>query len=137
MVQPMNDNSPLTGVRVLVVEDDALMAMDVEATLVQAGAVVVAVCQTLEKAMARAEADDFNVAILDFALGSATASPVARRLALRGSPFIFYTGSSRDEPGLAEWSDRSIVQKPASPRALVSAVMTALSREPNRTKSRR
>ena len=57
----MNDNNPLSGVRVLVVEDDALMAMDLETTLVEAGAVVVDVCQTLDKAMARAGADDFSV----------------------------------------------------------------------------
>ncbi len=137
MVQPMNDNTPLTGVSVLVVEDDALMAMDVQATLVDAGAVVVASCQTLEEAMARADAEDFDVAVLDFALGSATASPVARRLALRGAPFIFYTGSSRSDPGLLEWGGWPIVEKPASRRALVSAVMTALSRQPNRTRSRR
>jgi DNA-binding response OmpR family regulator len=137
MVQPTNDNNPLNGVRVLVVEDDALMAMDVEATLVEAGAVVVHVCQTLEKAMARADADDFSVAVLDFGIGSDTASPVARQLDRRGVPFIFYTGTSRSDPGLMEWADCSIVGKPASPRALVSAVRAALSCEPYRTRSRR
>jgi CheY-like chemotaxis protein len=137
MVQPTNDNNPLSGVRVLVVEDDALMAMDIEATLVEAGAVVVSVCQTVEKAIARVDASDFSVAVLDFGIGSDTASPVARQLARRGVPFIFYTGTSRNDPSLMEWSDCSIVEKPASRRALVSAVRTALSCEPYRTRSRR
>ena len=128
MVQSTYDHDQLSGVRVLVVEDDALLAMDLEATLVEAGAVVVGLCQTLDEAMLQADAADFAVAVLDFGLGSETVSPVARRLVNRGVPFVLYTGKSRHEPSLAEWRDCSIVAKPASPRALVSAVRTALSR---------
>jgi DNA-binding response OmpR family regulator len=128
MVQSMNDNNPLSGVRVLVVEDDTLLAMDLKETLVDAGAIVVDVCQTLDEGMARANHDDFAVAVLDFSLGPDTASPLARRLVRRGLPFILYTGKSRSEPSLAEWSDRPIVQKPAPLRVLVSALRDALSR---------
>ena len=56
MVQSTNDDHPLNGVRVLVVEDDPLMAMDLEDTLAEAGAVVVGLCQTLDEAMARTNA---------------------------------------------------------------------------------
>jgi DNA-binding response OmpR family regulator len=128
MGQSMNDHDQLNGVRVLVVEDDSLLAMDLEMTLVEAGAVVVDLCQTLDEAMQRADAADFAVAVLDFGLGSETVSPVARRLVNLGVPFVLYTGKSRHEPSLAEWSDCSIVEKPASSRALVSAVRTVLSR---------
>jgi DNA-binding response OmpR family regulator len=127
MVQSTNDNNPLNGVRVLVVEDDSLLAMDLEDTLVDAGATVVGVCQTLDEAIARADAGDFAVAVLDFTLGRDTASPLARRLLRRGVPFVFYTGKSRREPSLAEWMDCPIVEKPAPPRVLVSALRTALS----------
>jgi DNA-binding response OmpR family regulator len=128
MDQLTNHHEQLTGVRVLVIEDDSLLAMDLAATLVEAGAVVVGLCQTLDEAMRRADAADFAVAVLDFGLGSETVSPVARRLVNRGVPFVFYTGKSRHEPGLAEWRDCSIVEKPASPRTLVSAVRSVLSR---------
>ncbi len=87
MVQSMN-GKPLSGVRVLVVEDDTLLAMDLEETLVDAGAIVVDVCQTLDEGMTRANDDDFAVAVLDFSLGPDTASPLARRLVRRGLPFI-------------------------------------------------
>lgn len=130
MVQSMNDNNPLIGVRVLIVEDDWLLAMDLEETLVDAGAVVVGVCQTLDEAMARADVEDFAVAVLDFSLGPDTASPLARRLVRRGLPFVLYTGKSRREPSLAEWRDYEIVEKPAPPRVLVSALRTALSHSP-------
>jgi DNA-binding response OmpR family regulator len=122
MVQSMNDNSPLSGVTVLVVEDDLLLAMDLEATLVGAGAVVVAVCHTLDEAMARADAEDFTVAVLDFSLGSDSVTPLARRLARRNTPFILHTGMPRGEPSLMEWRNYPIVEKPASRHALVSAL---------------
>jgi CheY-like chemotaxis protein len=128
MVQSTNDRDQLSGVRVLVVEDDPLLAMDLDATLAQAGAVVVGPCQTLDEALLRADAGDFAVAVLDFGLGSESVSPVARRLVKRGVPFVLYTGRSRHEPSMAEWSGCSIVEKPASMRALVSAVRTILAR---------
>ena len=127
MIQNANAYNSLDGVRVLVVEDDPLLAMDLEATLAEAGAVVVDLCRTLDQALARAGADDFAIAVLDFSLGAETASPVARRLVNRGVPFVLYTGKPRNEPSLAEWSDRLIVEKPASARTLVSAVKAALS----------
>ena len=128
MVQLTNDTDQLSGVRVLVVQDDALLAMDLEAMLAEAGAVIVGLCRTLDAAIARADADDFAVAVLDFGLGSETASPVARRLANRGVPFILCTGKSRHEPSTAEWRACPIVERLASSRALVSAIRTVLSR---------
>ena len=137
MVHSMNDNRPLSGVTVLVVEDDLLLAMDLEATLVGAGAVVVDICHSLAKAMARADAEDFAVAVLDFSLGSDSVTPLARRLARRDVPFVLYTGMQRSEPRLIEWRDYPIVEKPASPHMLVSAIRTMLAREPPRRHSRR
>jgi DNA-binding response OmpR family regulator len=127
VVQSTRDSRPLSGIKVLVVEDDPLTAMDVEDSLAEAGAVVVGLCRSVEDAMARTAVDDFSVAVLDFSLGSDTASPVARRLARRGVPFVLYTGKSSRDPSLAEWGC-PIVEKPASPRTLVSALRTALSR---------
>jgi DNA-binding response OmpR family regulator len=137
MVQSMNDNNPLSGLSVLVVEDDLLLAMDVEGTLTGAGAVVVDVCHTLHEAMARSDADDFAVAVLDFSLGSDSVAPLARRLASRNLPFVLHTGMPRGEPSLVEWRNYPIVEKPASPHALVSAVRTVAAREPGRSHRRR
>lgn len=135
MLRSTNDNVPLSAVRVLIVEDDPLLAMDLEDTLAEAGAVVLGPCRTLDEAMARANADDFAVAVLDFSLGEDTASPVARRLVSRGVPFILYTGKSSRDPILAEWAC-PIVEKPSSRRALVSAVSDVLTRDPRLTKRR-
>jgi DNA-binding response OmpR family regulator len=137
MVQSMNDNNPLSGVTVLVVEDDLLLAIDLEDTLAGMGAVVVDVSHTLDEAMAWADADDFAVAVLDFSLGSDSVTPLARRLARQNVPFILHTGMSRGEPSLMEWRDALIVEKPASPHTLVAAIKSVLAGEPARRQGRR
>ena len=137
MVHSMNDNNPLSGVTVLVVEDDLLLAMALEDTLVGMGAIVVDACRALDEAMARADADDFAVAVLDFSLGSDSVTPLARRLARRNMPFILHTGMSRSEPSLTEWRDFPIVEKAASPHTLAAAMKSVLAREPARRQGRR
>ncbi|HEV7481069.1 MAG TPA: hypothetical protein VGO05_12425 [Roseiarcus sp.] len=137
MDHAINDNHPLSGVTVLLVEDDLFLAMAVEDTLVGMGAVVVGVCHTLDAAMARADADDFAVAVLDFSLGSQAVTPLARRLARENVPFILHTGMSRSEPSLSEWRNFPIVEKPASPHTLVAAIKGVLAREPARRQGRR
>lgn len=116
----------LDGVRVLLVEDDPLLLLDLELTLAGAGAVVVGLCQTLDEALTRSYPSDFAIAVLDFRLGDETVSAVARLLEDRGVPFVFYTGQARHEPSLAEWGHCLIVEKPSPPQALISAVKAAL-----------
>jgi DNA-binding response OmpR family regulator len=137
MLHSINDNNPLSGVTVLVVEDDLFLAMALEDSLVAMGAVVVDVCHTLDEAMARADAGDFAVAVLDFSLGSYSVTPLARHLARRNVPFILHTGMSRSEPSLMEWRDFPIVEKPASPNTLAAAIKGAMDREPARRQGRR
>src|ERR1700727_988949 len=128
IVYPMNDNNPLRGVTVLVVEDDLFLAMALEDTLVGMGAVVLFVCHTLDEAMAWADADDFAVGVLDFSLGSHSVTPLARCLARRNVPFILHTAMSRSEPSLMEWRDFPIVEKPSSPPIFATALKKALAR---------
>jgi DNA-binding response OmpR family regulator len=137
MAHSVNDNNPLRGVTVLVVEDDLFLAMALEDTLVGMGAVVLDVCHTLDQAMAWADADDFEVAVLDFSLGPNSVTPLARRLARRSVPFIFHTGMSRSEPSLMEWRDFQIVEKPASPHTLAAAIKSVLASGPVRRQSLR
>ena len=126
MTESKNGGKCLDGVRVLIVEDDPLLLLELELTLAGAGAVVVGLCQTLDEALRRASPMDFEVAVLDFRLGQETASPVARRLEDQGVPFVFYTGQARHEPSLAEWRHCPIVEKPSPPQAIIRAVKAAL-----------
>ena len=70
-------------------------------------------------------------------LGSRLTDRLTGRLARRDAPFILYTGMHRDEPRLMEWRDYPIVEKPASPHTLVSAIRTILAREPRRRQGER
>lgn len=112
--------SLLGGARVLVVEDDFLILMELEAILGEAGAET-AGCSSVKDALALAEQNGLAAAILDVRLGRETVAPVARELARRGIPFVFYTGQ-HDTAMRAEWPGRRFVPKPSQPRTIIDAV---------------
>ena len=116
----------LHGSRVLLVEDDFIILMELQSVLTDAGAVIVGACQSLQDALAKAERDDITIAILDIRLERQTSAPIARKLARRGIPFIFYTGQVETEPIRAEWPACRIVSKPAPARAIVAAAAALL-----------
>jgi CheY-like chemotaxis protein len=85
---------PLSGLRLLVVEDEALVAMQLEDMLGELGCVVVDVAGTVSRGVALAADAEVRLdgAILDVNLGGEKVYPVAERLAERGVPFVFCTG---------------------------------------------
>ena len=90
----MTGVEPLSGLRLLVVEDEALVAMQLEDMLDELGCVVVDVAGTVSRGVALAENAEvaLDMAILDVNLGGEKVYPVAERLAARGVPFVFCTG---------------------------------------------
>jgi DNA-binding response OmpR family regulator len=84
--------APLGRARVLIAEDDALIAIDLEMVLAEAGAEVVGPCLTVEDALIAAAERELSAAMLDIQLRNETIEPVARLLARRNTPFVFYTG---------------------------------------------
>ena len=70
----------LKGVRLLVVEDDAILLMELEEILQEAGAEVVGRCRTIQDALASVEKDVISAAVLDVRIGDVTIAPVARQL---------------------------------------------------------
>lgn len=83
------------GLRVLVVEDEFMIAMAVEAVVTDAGGIVVDMAATLEQAVALAETAEFDAALLDINLNGENSFPVAHILGKRGIPFAFVTGYGR------------------------------------------
>ncbi|HEX4043726.1 MAG TPA: response regulator, partial [Xanthobacteraceae bacterium] len=112
--------------RVLVVEDDAILLMDLETILSEAGAEIVGSCRTVRDALAAIGKRPLSVAVLDVRIGGETIAPVVRQLGKHGTPFVFYTGQVGKDPALAEWSGSRIVAKPASGRTIVAAVAETL-----------
>lgn len=88
----MSDSS-LRGCRVLVVEDEYLLAIELEFHLAEAGAIVLGPAGTMEDAVAIIDAEPaIDGAILDVNLGGETRFTAADMLLTRGVPFLFTTG---------------------------------------------
>lgn len=115
----MRDNL-LAGLRVLIVEDDALIALDLADTLSAAGAEVVGPAHAVSSALDLIDQQVPDVAVLDWQLVGQTASTIAVRLAKLAVPFLFHT-SSREQPAAAH-PGVPIVNKPTRPEQFVLAV---------------
>ncbi len=120
----------LAGARILVVEDEFLIAMQLQSIFEEEGAEVLGPYHTLADALKHAEIEDITAASLDLNLGKDAATSIAGRLQQRGVPFLFYSVQTGD-PALAQWRHVRLIQKPAASEYLVDA-MTALirAREP-------
>lgn len=86
------EESNLKGLRVLIVEDEFLLALEVEAALQQLGCSVVGPIAKLGKALDTARRAQLDAAILDINLNGEMVYPLAELLASQGVPFIFLTG---------------------------------------------
>jgi DNA-binding response OmpR family regulator len=117
------DQGRLSGVRILVVEDEFVIAMQLQSLFEEEGAQVLGPYHNLADAMEHAKSDDISVASLDVNLGRDTAAPIASLLAERAVPFVFYSVSTND-PSLANWRHVPLIEKPAAPNALIDAMAT-------------
>ena len=79
-------------VKVLIVEDDPFIAMDLEAQLQERSLTVVAKVPSVDEATAVLDAETVEFALLDYNLGDVTSAPIARRLIDQSIPFIYLTG---------------------------------------------
>jgi CheY-like chemotaxis protein len=82
----------LMGIRVLVVEDEPLLAMMVEEYLEEIGCIVAGTASRLEDALEKAHTLLIDVAVLDVNLAGQLSYPVAEELGSRHIPFVFATG---------------------------------------------
>jgi DNA-binding response OmpR family regulator len=83
--------------RILIVEDEPMIALNLEDLLVEAGYEVTCVAGKLEKALALIEGAGCDAAIVDANLAGVSASPAALALAARGLPFIVLSGYSPEQ----------------------------------------
>lgn len=114
-------------IRVLLVEDEGLVAMSVEDMLSDLGFTVTAQASSLPEALERAQAGGFEVAILDVNLNGKQVFPVAELLSEQGIPFAFASGYGR--AGLPEgFRNRPILPKPFHIEDLSAALAAALAR---------
>jgi len=113
---------PLEGKRGLVVDDEFLISLDLEALLTAAGAEII--CQgSADKAVAALTADAFDFAIVDLHIGKGIESgiSVATLLHARGIPFIFLSGLNSKDPQVTRFN-APLLEKPYRPEGLVATI---------------
>ncbi|WP_420607694.1 response regulator [Novosphingopyxis sp.] len=105
--------------RILIVDDEPLIAADIEMTLLDAGHQVVANAQHLSTALEALERHPADFAILDANLGGKSAEPIADDLKRRGIPYMILTGYTRDQIG--PWAkDSVVIGKPVTAEMLLA-----------------
>lgn len=117
--------SDLTGLRVLLVEDEAAVALLIEDMLVDLGCDVIASVAHVDEACQAAAAKIIDFALLDVNLGGSSSLPVAVTLRERGVPFIFSTGYGADLLPL-EFQSTPSITKPYVLSALEAKIRVAL-----------
>jgi DNA-binding response OmpR family regulator len=112
-------------VKVLVVEDEFVIAVTLEAALQRGGYEVVGPAANVRQALRRLEAERPEAAVLDVNLDGETVYPVADALAARRLPFVFVTGYDRlDLP--ATHRGRPVLRKPFDPHILLARLAAEL-----------
>ncbi len=123
------DKAPDLGdLRVLLVEDQMLIAMDVESMLVGKGIARIVTSGSAADALKRLQTIVPDIAILDVNLGVGTSIPVAEELRRRRIPFVFATGYGDRSMIPRDFADIPVVRKPYDAEALIDTIRRALER---------
>lgn len=112
---------PLSGRRILVVEDEYLIAIEMERWLQEAGAEVAGPVPDTKRALALIETEPLDAAVLDVHLNGEPVYPVADRLTECGVPYLFATGEIRVAEG-SDYRSHAVLGKPVLDSELLQAV---------------
>lgn len=114
--------SGLNGCRVLLVDDEPLLVIELRSLVEDLGCEVAGTAGDVASALELAKGADFDVAVLDVKLRDVTVHPVAEAVMSRGIPIVFVTGYGPD----AFHSSSITIAKPIDPADLREALEKAL-----------
>lgn len=121
--------TPLAGMRILVMEDEYLIAMDVEQICRDHGAEDVLILRNLDEfERDPTTVEEFHAAIVDVMLSGVPTLDFAKRLSERRVPFVFATGFSKSEEMFSHFPEVQVVGKPYSGSTLIAAMTAAINR---------
>ena len=119
-------SKPLLGCRVLVVEDEMLLAMELESLLEEQGCAIIGPVSTVGRALSLLDNERADVALLDLNLNGQPAAPVAAALTAQGVPFVLVTGYGESQSSEPELQGAPRVDKPVDHQELVRALAHVL-----------
>jgi CheY-like chemotaxis protein len=117
----------LEGLKILVIEDEFLIAMDVEQLCRDHGAADVAVARSLEEIDRELH---FDAAVIDMFLGGVSTFDFADGLKMAGKPFVFASGYTDNAEVVTRFPGVTLVGKPYAGNDLVEAIAIACGRTP-------
>jgi DNA-binding response OmpR family regulator len=128
---PEARNQCLTGCRILIVEDEHLIAKDLEKAFRENGAEVIGPISQLSEAMRFVDDGRFDVAVIDMNLHDELAYFIAEELDRQQIPFVFATG--HDPTSIPDrYSHVTCWQKPFEPAMIVNGVVPLCKRAANK-----
>jgi CheY-like chemotaxis protein len=113
---------PLLSVRVLVAEDDPLVAFDVMGGLLRAGAHILGPAMSVERAIELARLEAAHCAVLDVLLRDGLVFPAAQILREKGAGIVFHTGHIKPESLKQQWPEAAVLVKPVPMNVLIRSV---------------
>ena len=123
MADPMNS---LAGKRVLIAEDEPLIAVDHHSALSEAGAEIVGTCSTVAHALECLDSAPVDVAVVDYLLADRNSEPLQAALKRRRIPFVVV--SSYPRPLVRTEEGQEVLRKPVMPHELRCSVAAAVRR---------
>jgi CheY-like chemotaxis protein len=121
-------NTLLKGRRILVVEDQSLIAMEMQERLENAGAVVVGPVGRIQRGLSSAEKEPLDAALLDVDLNGERCWPIADALVSRSIPFAFTTGFAANIVMPDRFVKHPVITKPCSERDVLAILEELLAR---------
>jgi DNA-binding response OmpR family regulator len=119
----------LRGLRILLVEDDPLICLDLESSLTELGAAVAATSNAAA-ALRIVTASALDFAVLDFELGSETSEPIAKAAQARQMPFLYLSGYSERDERFRSWPGIDVLVKPISAVTIAQRIREIVGRRP-------
>jgi PAS domain S-box-containing protein len=129
LLQPSDKHSTLQGKRIIVIEDEPLVAMDLESNLVAAGCEIAGSVGTIEKARALIANAECDAALIDANLAGCPVDELAAALTQKNIPFAFVTGYGRMALPLG-FRDVLMLNKPFGQEQLLTVMEVLLYRNP-------
>jgi CheY-like chemotaxis protein len=127
------DRAVLEGQRILVAEDEMVLAMEMEDTIIAAGGMVLGPVTSVPDALGllqAAKADGgISAAVINLRLGQYTTTRLADALTEQGVPFLYATGYN-SHGDIDAHQDATVLDKPYTPPALLQALESLLTRGP-------
>lgn len=125
----MNSEFQTRNLSVLILEDEAIIAMSLEDTLLNAGIERIETAMSVREGTELVEKNNFDAAILDLRLPDGSSHDLAKILISNGAKVIFHSGHALSNEVLAEFPDARACSKPSKPEIFLDSLREMFAEE--------